>query len=112
MSSTLRKPFFLIRKVLAHYPSGKIIIVLDNARIHHAKLLQPLLEEIKGRLELVFLPPHSPKLNIAKGLWKWLKSDVINNELYYTFAEIPKKCSKVYLIIPLAQKALHVRTSV
>jgi transposase len=77
-----------LQKVVTHYPKGKIVIVLDNARIHHAKLLQPFLEEMKGRLELVFLPPYSPKLNLVEGLWKWLKSDVINNVFYHTVAEI------------------------
>ena len=54
-------------------------MILDNARIHHAKLIQPFLEENKGRLELVFLPPYSPNLNLIEGLWKWLKETVINN---------------------------------
>ena len=31
--------------VLDHYPVGKIVMILDNVRIHHAKLIQPLLEE-------------------------------------------------------------------
>jgi transposase len=79
-----------LKTVLAHYPTGKIVMVLDNARIHHAKLLEPLLEEQKSRLELVFLPPYSPKFNIVEGLWKWLKSDVINNVFYHTVAEIRK----------------------
>lgn len=30
--------------VLIHYPTGKIAMVLDNARVHHAKLLRPFLE--------------------------------------------------------------------
>ncbi len=30
-----------LKEVLALYPKGKIVMVLDNARIHHAKLLQP-----------------------------------------------------------------------
>ncbi|SCW75925.1 DDE superfamily endonuclease [Paenibacillus tianmuensis] len=77
-----------LQKVVAHYPKGKIVIVLDNARIHHAQLLQPFLEDMKSRLELVFLPPYSPKLNLVEGLWKWLKSDVINNVFYHTVAEI------------------------
>jgi Transposase and inactivated derivatives len=77
-----------LQKVAAHYPNGKIVIVLDNARIHHAKLLQSFLEEMKGRLQLVFLPPYSPQLNLVEGLWKWLKSDVINNVFYHTVAEI------------------------
>lgn len=77
-----------LQKVADHYPNGKIVIVLDNARIHHAKLLQSFLEEMKERLELVFLPPYSPQLNLVEGLWKWLKSDVINNVFYHTVAEI------------------------
>ena len=77
-----------LRKVVDVYPSGNIVMVLDNARIHHAKLLEPFLNELNGRLKLVFLPPYSPQLNIVEGLWKWLKSDIINNVFYHTLAEI------------------------
>jgi transposase len=77
-----------LQQILWAYPSGKIVMVLDNARIHHARLLQPFLEENRERLELVFLPPYSPQLNLVEGLWKWLKADVINNVFYSTVAEI------------------------
>jgi len=77
-----------LHKVLKAYPTGKVVLVLDNARIHHAKLLRPFLEEQKNRLELVYLPPYSPQLNIVEGLWKWLKSHVINNVFYSTVTEI------------------------
>ncbi|XEC94793.1 transposase [Paenibacillus tarimensis] len=62
-------------------------MVLDNARIHHAKLLEPFFEEQQGRINLIFLPPYSPELNIVEGLWK-LKADVVNNVFYHTAAEI------------------------
>ncbi len=45
-----------LKKVLMQYPKGKIVMILDNTRIHHAKLLKPFLEENKDRLELMFLP--------------------------------------------------------
>jgi transposase len=77
-----------LKKIVTAYPRGKIVMVLDNARIHHAKLLIPFLNEMKDRLELVFLPPYSPKLNAVEGLWKWLKSNIINNVFYHTVAEI------------------------
>ncbi len=79
-----------LKKIVAQYPKGRIVMVLDNARIHHAKLLKPYLEEQKDRLELAFLPPYSPKFNVVEGLWKWLKADVINNVFYHTVAEIRK----------------------
>lgn len=31
-----------------------------------------------------------PQLNLVEGLWKWSKSDVINNVFYHTTAEIRK----------------------
>lgn len=74
--------------VLDHYRVGKIVMILDNARIHHAKLIQPFLEENKGRLELVFLPPYSPNLNLIEGLWKWLKETVINNVFFSSVQKI------------------------
>ena len=77
-----------LQNVLAQYETGKIIMVLDNARIHHAKLIQPFLEENKDRLTLVFLPPYSPNLNLIEGLWGWLKSNVVNNIFYSKVDEI------------------------
>lgn len=65
--------------ILSQYQTGKIVMVLDNARIHHAKLIQPFLEKNKSRLTLLFLPPYSPNLNLIEGLWGWLKSNVVNN---------------------------------
>ncbi|MDT2238688.1 transposase [Paenibacillus larvae] len=43
MSSTPLKRFFrfFFKRCLATYPTGKLALVLDNARIHHAKLLRP-----------------------------------------------------------------------
>lgn len=78
-----------LQNVLEHYPEGTITMILDNARIHHAKLIQPFLSENK-RLSLVFLPPYIPNLNLIEGLWKWLKADVIANVFYSSVAEIRK----------------------
>jgi hypothetical protein len=62
-----------LENVVASAPKSKTVMILDNARIHHAKLIQPFLNEHKNQLELVFLPPYSPQLNIVEGLWGWLK---------------------------------------
>lgn len=80
-----------LHKVLAYYPSGKIVMILDNARIHHAKLLHPFLQANQSRLELVFLPPYSPQLNLMEGLWKWLKESVINNVFFPNVQKITLK---------------------
>ena len=79
-----------LKDILALYPTGKIVMILDNARIHHAKLLKPFLQENEHRLQLEFLPPYSPQLNLIEGLWKWLKSSVINNVFFSSVKEIRK----------------------
>ncbi len=75
---------------LEHYPTGKIVMILDDARIHHAKLIRSFLGENRDRLELVYLPPYSPELNLIEGLWKWLKESVINN----VFFRMSKNCAQ------------------
>ena len=73
--------------VLKKYPTGNIVMILDNAKIHHAKLLTGFLQE-NPRLHLEFLPPYSPNLNIIEELWGWLKSSVVNNVFFHTREEI------------------------
>ena len=89
-----------LQQVVDRYPNERIVMILDNAKIHHAKLIQPFLEA-HPQLHLVFLPPYSPNLNLIEGLWKWLKSSVINNVFFGTVkaiqaavAEFLKKINK------------------
>ena len=77
-----------LQNVLIKYPDGKIAMILDNAKIHHAKLLAEFLELNKNRLTLIFLPPYSPNLNMIEELWGWLKASVINNFFFKNLVEI------------------------
>ena len=76
-----------LQNVIWKYP-GKTVMILDNARIHHAKLIKPFLEEHKDRLTLAYLPPYSPNLNMIEELWGWLKTSVINNVFFNTLDDI------------------------
>ena len=76
-----------LENVLKKYPTGNIVMILDNAKIHHAKLLTGFLQK-NPRLHLEFLPPYSPNLHIIEELWGWLKTTVINNVFFHTRDEI------------------------
>jgi len=52
-----------LKNVLSRYPHGKTVMILDNAKIHHAKLLKGFMKENRNRLELVFLPPFDKNQN-------------------------------------------------
>src|SRR5215472_4855912 len=52
-----------LRRLLKRRRSGqRMVIVLDNAKYHHARLLQPWLQQHRAVLTLLFLPPYSPEL--------------------------------------------------
>jgi transposase len=48
----------------------KTVVILDNAKYHHAKVLRPFLEVHRDRLVLEFLPSYSPELNPIERVWK------------------------------------------
>ena len=87
-----------LKKVLIWYPGGKIVMVLDNSKVHHAILLKEFLES-NPRLALMFLPPYSPKLNLIEGLWGWLKDTCINNEFFDKFYKIKIAIRKFVTLI-------------
>lgn len=66
-------------------------MILDNAKIHHDKLVQPFLNKMKDRIEL---PPYSPELNLIERLWRWLKSDVINNVFFTILSKVSTAVQK------------------
>ena len=53
---------------------GPLTVILDNASIHKAKAIQPVLALLKQQgLTLIFLPPYSPELNRIELLWHKMK---------------------------------------
>jgi len=66
----------------------KILLVLDNAKYHHAKILQPWLNSVSDLLELFFLPPYSPDLNPIEMLWKKTRRNVTHNRFFSSLHEL------------------------
>ena len=50
-------------KRLIKVSNSKIFLILDNLRVHHANLVREWLEGKEDKLEIFFLPSHSPELN-------------------------------------------------
>ena len=63
----------------------KIHVIVDNARYYKNKQVTEYLQTSK--IELIFLPPYSPNLNLIERLWKFMKKKVTYNKYYETFAE-------------------------
>ena len=60
--------------------AGKIAVVLDNARSHHAKMLAGLYEpgRLLERITPIHLPPYAPDHNPAEHVWNAAKSNIAN----------------------------------
>lgn len=68
-----------LKKILYSYKNhSKIIMVLDNVRYHHAKLLKNWLKN-NPKLELVYLPPYSPELNPIERAWWFMRKKITHN---------------------------------
>ena len=67
------------RKVAYEYIGKPIYIVLDNASYQKCKVVQELAERLG--INLIFIPPYSPNLNLIERLWKHVKGRL--REKYY-----------------------------
>jgi len=70
-----------LKKIIKTYDklAGKIHLILDNVRYHHAKILKPFLEKNKNKIELMFLPAYSPDFNPIERVWWYMRKKITNN---------------------------------
>lgn len=68
------------------YPKKrKIHVFLDNARYHHAKMVQQWLERPDCRIVLHFIPTYCPHLDPIERLWGLMHKNVTHNKCYAKF---------------------------
>lgn len=76
-----------LKKILYTYQNhSKVIMVVDNVRFHHAKLLKLWLKK-HPKLELVYLPPYSPELNPIERAWWYMRKKITHNRFIKTLKE-------------------------
>ena len=73
----------LLHRIKALDLAVPISLVLDNARYQQCKLVKELAETLN--IELVFLPPYSPNLNLIERLWKFIKKQCLYGKYYPEF---------------------------
>lgn len=78
---------FLIVLVAA-YAGRKIRMVCDNGRFHTTKAVQAWLAEHRDQIEVFWLPPYSPSLNLIERLGGHLKRTILANVLFVDLDEL------------------------
>src|SRR6516164_2319175 len=76
----------LLMAIVMMYPTKRRIhVFLDNARYHHAVLVQEWLARHGCRIKLHFIPTYCPHLNPIERLWGLMHRHVTHNRCYATY---------------------------
>jgi transposase len=65
-----------------------MVILLDNARYHHARILRDWLWKQRKIVQLLFLPPYSPQLNPIERVWKLARRLCTHNKYFPTLDDL------------------------
>jgi transposase len=85
----------LFQQIEAQNPNAaRINIICDNARYYHAQVVKDFLTNSK--IELVFLPPYAPNLNLIERFWKFFKKTILYSKYYETFAKFEQACDDFF----------------
>ncbi len=78
----------LMIALLSLYPRKRVShLFLDNARYHHAKLVQAWLARPGCRIKLHFVPTYCPHLDPIERLWRLMHKHVTHNKCHETFRD-------------------------
>ena len=78
----------LLQAIETMCPGKRLIrLFVDNARYHHAKLVQAWLARPGCRIRLHFIPAYCPHLDPIERLWGLMHKHVTHNRWHATFAD-------------------------
>jgi len=73
----------LFKKIREQHPLGKIILILDNAKYQKCHVVQCAANMLN--IQLQYLPPYSPNLNLIERVWKFIRKKSLNCRYYENF---------------------------
>jgi transposase len=93
------KPFSLsFKKLIRHRRKNrKMLVVVDNARWHHANLSRLWLEENNRFIKLDFLPAYSTVLNHIERVWKLARHLCTHNRYFPSVEILAETVSKQFM---------------
>ncbi|MGQ9621577.1 MAG: transposase [Bacteroidales bacterium] len=85
----------------------KLIVVLDNARYHHALLFNPWLHKNEQRICFLFLPPYSIELNPIERVWKMIRKNCTHHQYFPSLACFVKSVKEQVDLWDTSNNILH-----
>ncbi len=81
----------LMCQIAVEFSGLPITLVMDNASYQRCYFVRDL--AVALGIELLFLPPYSPNLNLIERLWKFVKKNALYSQYYKTFADFSQAIS-------------------
>lgn len=83
-----------LEKIRTNYPTGKLYLVLDNAGYFISDKFKQYAKSMA--IELLYLPPYSPNLNLIERVWLYFQKNVLYNKYYPCFEKFGKACQSFF----------------
>jgi len=88
---TARTFLRFVGKLRREHPDRPILLIVDGAPIHKAKLVKAFHEENKSWFCLEILPAYSPELNPTEKSWRFIKTKKLNGSQARDKTELRQK---------------------
>lgn len=66
----------------------RVVVIIDNARYHHATLHREWRDDQEPDFALAFLPPYSPELNPIERVWKLVRRLCIHDRYFAILEDV------------------------
>ena len=86
--------------VLPQLERRRVVVIIDNAKYHHAKLHQAWRTEQEPDFVLDYLPPYSPELNPTERVWTRTRRRCVHNVYFPTLQTLVEKVDQQFAAWP------------
>jgi len=86
---------FLEELLVKNYPTGRIVLVMDNASYHKSASALAALSLFEHRVMFVWLPPYCSDLNPIERFWRHLKDLACANKLQDNIEDVVKSAELI-----------------
>jgi len=66
----------------ANRSGRRVVVIVDNASYHHARVHKTWRDLHRADFQLYFLPPYSPELNPIERVWKLTRRKCLHNQYF------------------------------
>ncbi|MBA3754946.1 MAG: IS630 family transposase [Nitrosomonas sp.] len=86
----------LLQRIEQQHPGGanRIYVICDNARYYRSQIVTEYVSDSK--IELIFLPPYAPNLNLIEPYWRFFKKEILYGKYYETYALFKQACDNFF----------------